>query len=361
MTPLPLAAARADRLRRGINLSHWFSQIYRGPGYVPAHFDTYIRVSDFALIRDMGFDHVRFPVNCEPIMAASADGRLPAEYIARIRARVHELHDHGLSVIIDVHPEDSFKHHLGLSDHAVSGFVSFWEKFAAELSHLDPESTLFEVLNEPCVHNAMRWKRIQDRAVEAIRSVAPRHTLVVTGDQWSLMPDLLALEPPSDRNIIANFHLYDPHVFTHQGAGWVGSWAHAVKDLPYPAEPRAVQQRLQSVTDADARKRITDYTEAGWGPQLYRDFLTPAVDWARARGLCLMCNEFGTYKKFSPRESRLAWVRDVSAALTANGIGWTMWDYAGDFSVVQTDENGVRVPDRELVDALGLSSPVPIA
>ena len=70
MTPLPLAAARADRLRRGINLSHWFSQIYWQPGYSPAHFDTYIRASDFALIRDMGFDHVRFPVNCEPIMAA---------------------------------------------------------------------------------------------------------------------------------------------------------------------------------------------------------------------------------------------------------------------------------------------------
>ena len=54
-------------------------------------------------------------------------------------------------------------------------------------------------------------------------------------------------------------------------------------------------------------------------------------------------------------EELLAQVRDVSATLSANGVGWTMWDYAGDFAVVLR-ENDVRVPDRELVRALGLNS-----
>ncbi len=37
----PVVAARASRLRRGINISHWFAQVYRAEGYTPAHFDAY--------------------------------------------------------------------------------------------------------------------------------------------------------------------------------------------------------------------------------------------------------------------------------------------------------------------------------
>ncbi|MFA6287445.1 MAG: cellulase family glycosylhydrolase [Opitutaceae bacterium] len=353
--PLPLAAARAARLRRGINLSHWFSQVYVEPGYVPAHFDSYIRTADFALIRDMGFDHVRFPINCEPILAAATGGRLPADYVELIRARIAELHDHGLSVIVDIHPEDPFKKQLATSDDAVATFTDFWRQLAAALAHFDPERTFFEVLNEPCIHNAARWNRIQNSLVAAIRSVAPHHTIIITCDQWSLLPDLLALEPPDDRNLIANFHLYDPHIFTHQGAHWVAPWALHIKGLAYPADSKVVAEFLTHVTDADARKQLAEYAEANWNARAYHDFIRPAVEWGRRHGLCLTCNEFGVYKKFSPRASRLAWVRDVSATLSANGIGWTMWDYAGDFAVV-LKENDARVPDRDLVRALGLPS-----
>lgn len=353
MTPLPLAAARAARIRRGINLSHWFSQVYRAPGYVPAHFDTYIGASDFALIRDMGFDHVRFPVACEPILAAATDGALPAGYLARISDRIRDLHAHGLAVIVDVHPEDAFKQQLALSDAAVATFTGFWEQLAGILARFDPEITLFEVLNEPCLHNAARWNRIQHAAVAAIRRAAPEHTIIISGDQWSQLPELLKVEPPDDRNLIANFHLYDPSAFTHQGAGWAAPWAMFTKGLSYPADPKAVAALLATVTDSDARAQLDEYAATRWNTRVYHDFLQPAVAWARAHGLCLTCNEFGVYKKFAPRDSRLAWIRDVSSALAANAIGWTMWDYAGDFAVVVT-ENGVRTPDSALVAALDL-------
>ncbi|CAM2921333.1 glycoside hydrolase family 5 protein [Rariglobus hedericola] len=354
MSPLPLTATRAQRLRRGINLSHWFSQIYVAPGYVPAHFDSYIRVADIALIRDLGFDHVRFPINCEPILAAAAaDGTLPADYLARIQNRIDVILDHGLAVIVDIHPEDAFKKHLATQPAALATFVNFWEQFAAALVRFDPERTFFEVLNEPCVHDPLRWNKIQNTLVEAIRRVAPHHTIIITGDQWSLLPDLLQVTPPADRNIIANFHLYDPHVFTHQGAGWVSPWAMFTKGLTYPADPTFIAEFLKRVTDHDARRQLAEYVVMNWNAQVYHDFIQPAVTWAREHGLVLTCNEFGVYKKFAPRASRLAWVHDVSAALSANGIGWTMWDYAGDFSVVSS-KDGLRVPDIELLHALGL-------
>ena len=352
--PSGLAAARSRRLRRGINLSHWFSQVYSAPGYVPAHFDSYVNTADSALIRDMGFDHVRFAIACEPILAAAANGLLPAGYLARIRDRIREFHEHGLAVIVDIHPEDPFKKQLALSDAAVATFTDFWVQLAGALAHCDPERTFFEVLNEPCIHNAARWNRIQNAVVAALRKTAPHHTIIISGDQWSQLPELLKLTPPEDRNVIANFHLYDPTAFTHQGAGWSPPWALFTTGLTYPADPAFVTGFAKTVTDADARAQLAEYAGMNWSAPVYHDFLQPAVAWGRAHGLCLTCNEFGVYKKFAPRASRLAWVRDVSAALTANGIGWTMWDYAGDFAVV-VQENGVRTPDHELVVALGLS------
>ncbi len=357
MSPLPLVAARACSLRHGINLSHWFSQIYWEPGYVPAHFDTYIRTADFALIRDMGFDHVRFAINCAPILASATDGKLPADYLARIQDQIHDLHDHGLAVIVDIHPEDPFKKDLAHSDAAVATFIDFWVQLAAALAGFDPESTFFEILNEPCIHNAARWNRIQNQTAAAIRRVAPHHTLIISGDEWSNINELLKLTPPDDRNLIANFHLYDPTAFTHQGAGWSPPWAQFTKGLTYPADPKFVAEFLTNVTDADARTQLAEYVEVNWNAQAYHDFLQPAVAWGREHGLCLTCNEFGVYKKFSPRASRLAWIRDVSATLSANDIGWTMWDYAGDFAVV-LKENEIRIPDHGVVDALGLRNRV---
>jgi endoglucanase len=357
--PHPLAARRAARLRRGVNLSHWFSQVYSPLGYTPAHFDAYIRVADIALVRDMGFDHVRFPINCEPILAAAtADGRLPADHVARLRARILEILDHDLAVIVDIHPEDPFKHTLATSDDAAAAFVGFWEKLAAAFADLDPERVVFEILNEPCFHDSARWNRIQNAAAAAIRRVAPHHTLILSGDRWSNVNELLKLDPPDDENLIVNFHLYDPTAFTHQGASWSPPWAMLTKGLTYPADPKFVAEFLAGVTDPDARRQLDEYVEMNWNADAYHRFVQPAVEWARARGLPLTCNEFGVYKEFSPRASRLAWLRDVSATLTANGIGWSVWDYAGSFAVAVKNQYGIRVPDHEVVTALGLPAKV---
>ena len=58
----PIVARRISHLRRGINLSHWFSQVYVAAGYTPAHFDAWITIKDIELIKSVGFDHVRFPI-----------------------------------------------------------------------------------------------------------------------------------------------------------------------------------------------------------------------------------------------------------------------------------------------------------
>jgi hypothetical protein len=67
----------------------------------------------------------------------------------------------------------------------------------------------------------------------------------------------------------------------------------------------------------------------------------------------LTCNEFGAFRKAATPSERAAWIRDVRTALEKYDIGWTMWDYAGGFAVVNKT-NGHAVADAEIVRALGL-------
>jgi len=344
---------RAGHLRHGINFSHWFSQVYSAEGYTPAHFDSYLGESDIALVRSMGFDHVRFPIGCEAIIDPQNPGHLPEAYVGRIERAIETILANGLAVMVDIHPEHPFKQALAESDKAAGGFVDFWGALAGRFAQYDAERTFFEILNEPCICDCKRWNRIQSQAAMAVRQAAPEHTIIISGDHWSQLPELLRLEPPALDNLIANFHLYDPIAFTHQGAGWSPPWAQFTKGLTYPADPAFIENFLAEVSDAEARGELAEYQERSWSLPVYRQFIEPAVAWGKERNLPLTCNEFGVYKKFAPRESRLRWIADLSTALEEAGIGWTMWDYAGDFAVVRR-EDGRRVPDTEVLAALRL-------
>ena len=87
------AARRAEHFRHGINLSEWFAQVYDPKGYTKEHFETWTTAQDLALIRSMGFDHVRLSVNPEPMF------RLPGEYLAYLDAAVQSILDHDLAVL----------------------------------------------------------------------------------------------------------------------------------------------------------------------------------------------------------------------------------------------------------------------
>lgn len=347
----PPAVRRATHLRRGINLSHWYSQVYGKEGYTPAHFDRYNTSADIALIARMGFDHVRFPIACEPFFTEPE--RLNESYVARLEGVIRLLHDHGLAVIVDIHPETPFKEWLRSADENAETFARFWGAFAGRLSAFDAEKTVFEILNEPCVGDAARWNAMQNAALQAVRRAAPDHTVVASGDDCSQIPELLKLDPPTDDNVIYNFHLYDPIAFTHQGAGWSPPWAKFTVGLSYPADPAQIDEIQNGITDPNAQEKLDEYRAENWSLPVYQRFLDDAVAWGARHGVPLTCNEFGVYKKYAPRAARLAWERDISGLLTKSGIGWTKWDYAGDFAIVKV-ENGTRVPDEELVSALGL-------
>ena len=109
----PIVIARAAHLRRGINLSHWFSQVYHKIGYTPEHFDSYMTDADLVLIKAMGFDHVRFTIAPEPILSQADAGRFPADYLTRLDGVVQKLLDLDRAVIIDIHADGAIQKAAG--------------------------------------------------------------------------------------------------------------------------------------------------------------------------------------------------------------------------------------------------------
>ena len=355
-TPLVpfVPASRLAHLRHGLNASEWFAQVYDKRGYTKEHFQSWTTVQDIALMQSMGFDHVRLSVDPQPMMVNHRPDEIPAEYLGYLDAAVKMILDHGLAVVIDLHPDSGFKARLAKDDSFVEELADFWRALARHYSTWDAERVCFEILNEPEFSDRYRWYGVQAKLAAAIREGAPRHTMIATGARWSDDDDLVFIEPLRDPNVIYNFHFYEPHIFTHQGATWGAYFWHWVKGLHYPSSPESAAKVASGVPDAVDRLAVIRYGQEHWDAARIDAEIAQVAEWARQRGVPVVCNEFGVYREYADPRDRKAWIHDVRTALERQGMGWTLWDYSGSFGVV-TKKDGRNIADEITLRALGLT------
>jgi endoglucanase len=349
-------ATRLAHIRHGINLSEWFAQVYDPKGYTKEHFQAWTTATDIALIKSAGFDHVRLSVNPQPMMDAARHRDGSPEYFGYLDAAVKMILDAGLAVEIDMHPDSDFKTRLAKEDDFVARFADFWSTVAQHYASWDPDRVFFEILNEPEMRDAYRWYGVEAKLAAAIRRGAPSNTIIATGANWDNDDDLLFLEPLPDPNVIYVFHFYEPHIFTHQGATWGAYYWHWLKGLHYPSSPENAAQVATLVPEARDRMQVIRYGQDHWDASRIEAEINQAADWAKQRGVPLICNEFGVFRYFSDPHDRATWIKDVRTALELHNIGWAMWDYSGSFGVV-TDRQTKAKLDEVTVRALGLKMP----
>src|SRR5262245_48302679 len=80
-----VSAARLAHLKSGINLSHWFAQSPNND-YSKAHLDSFTTAQDLALIKSMGFDHVRFTIEPGPLFNSADPSSLQTPYLQYLDA-----------------------------------------------------------------------------------------------------------------------------------------------------------------------------------------------------------------------------------------------------------------------------------
>ncbi len=354
ITASAVPASRLAHMRRGINLSEWFAQVYDSKGYAKEHFESWNTTADIALIKSLGFDHVRLSVNPQPMMQAMQQGR-GGEYFGYLDAAMKMILDAGLAVELDMHPDSDFKARLK-EDEFVERFADYWTVVAKHYSSWDADRVFFEILNEPEMRDPYRWYGIEMKLATVIRRAAPAHTIIAAGARWDDDDDMVFLEPLPDPNVVYVFHFYEPHIFTHQGATWGEYYWHWLKGLHYPSTPENAAQIATLVPEAHDRLRVIRYGQDHWDPSRIEAEINQAAEWGQQRHVPVICNEFGVYRTFSDPSDRAAWLRDVHTALERHDIGWTMWDYSGGFGVV-TKKEGKPIADPVTVQALGLKMP----
>jgi endoglucanase len=353
---------RFARVQRGVNLTGWFwGYQWRGAERMQ-EIKSYYDRRDFALLQQLGLTHVRVPIDLGFLYDANSPDLMNAEALAVLDKAISEIQSYNLAVIVDLHSTsiedaEAANNSGRLEDPAfVEAFIQFWQNFAAHLnSTTNPEITFIEPMNEPVFFNdPSLWPPIQSKLIRAIREVAPQHTLIATGALWSGIETLTALEPLPDSNILYNFHFYEPFYFTHQGASWVGDVGiEAMRGVPYPSSPEAIDMMALSLS-AETQGRLAEYGAEYWDASLLREQIGAAADWAREKGVYLICDEFGTYNRFAPPADRGQWLYDARTTLENLGIGWTMWEYLGDFGLAQ-EIDGQRFADNLVIYRLGLN------
>ncbi len=352
---LQTAFARAQHLKHGINASEWFAQ--SANDYSAARTGRYTDDADIALMARLGFDSVRLSIDPTPLERYPRDkDGLNTEFTGRLDHAVDAMLAKGLAVQIDIHPEEDYKLQVRNSSAGVERFTALWRRLAAHYANRNPNLVYFEIMNEPEVNDPYRWEGIQARAAEAIREAAPQNTIIATGPNYSSIADLLTQRLLADGNVIYNFHFYEPHEFTHQGASWGVPWWSYTHEVPYPATESSMEETIKQVPDARDRYDFEHYWLDHWDGHRIRLQMDAVAAWGKANGVPLLCNEFGAYRQVTDPASRMNWIHDVRTALEADGIGWTMWDYRGGFGVVYKQDGQPAKVDPAVVEALGLKS-----
>ena len=352
------ASAPAERmasLKRGVNLGGWFAQ-----GTLSRErFKGHITAEDAGRIRKLGCTFVRLPVD----PAALADPGKPEAFDAgnlKLFDNALDLFQkEGLAVIVCPYMGDGPKHRV-LTDRATTeAFLSFWGRLGRHLAARPTDKLFLQVMNEPSTDDQRAWDDLQLRIVAAIRSAAPKHTIVAASNLranggWDPIGGFVAGRPVEDRNVIYDFHFYDPVQFTHQGAGWMTWQVKEYRNLPYPSTPENIRPHLAGMTTPGARAYAVLYGRERWNKDRLEKQILRAIEWGRKHQVPVLCGEFGVYRRHAPEADRLRYLQDVREVLEKHGLGWAMWEYLGDFGVV-VDKDGKRVVDENTAQALGLS------
>jgi endoglucanase len=317
---------------KGINLGNCFDAPSEG------EWGTTISEKHFQMAKAAGLDHVRLPVRFST--AARSDANPPytikPEFFARVDWAIDQALANKLSIIVDIHHFEEIHKDPNAQK---ARLYAFWEQIGKRYAKRPPE-VAFEILNEP--NGALEPKILNEvtkEALKVIRKTNPTRIVIADAYFWANAERLAELElPAGDKNLVASFHMYEPHLFTHQGAPWMDPpWG--TKGIIFPGPPPTP---ITPVVAAKETKWVADWFEGynklpiaenPGGPKRVFDMFDHAARYVKNTGRRVYMGEFGT-NDFADAQSRENYVWLVRTEAERRGFGWAYWDDGGSFKVM---------------------------
>ena len=325
-------------LGKGTNLAHWLSQTER----IGDERRLFITEQDIAQISELGFDHVRLPID-EKQMWDEQGNRDEATFQIMHNAIDWSLKN-DLLVLIDLHILRS--HHFNATEkplwtepEAQEQFIALWKDLSAVLNEYPVDKVAYELMNEPVADDADDWNRLLAKAFEAVRTLEPNRTVVIGSNRWQAVDTFDELVVPDDDNIILSFHFYEPFLLSHYNTPWTALKGYT-GPVHYPGV--IVTQTEFDAMPEDQQAYVKDWVGREFNRQILEDMMEKPLQRAKELDLPLYCGEYGVFSA-APMPDRLRWYRDMLAILEKHNISSANWNYKSDeFGLIGLDDEPIE-------------------
>ena len=300
----------------------------------------------FKWMRDWGFDFVRIPMaypwylNIDRTRNITPEEtyKIDEKQVEKIEQLVSLAHKYQMHVSLNLHRAPGYCVNAGFHEPfnlwrdqaAQDAFYYHWTMWAKRYKNTSSKLISFDLLNEPSDREDMNdqhsksgpvpgdiYRKVAKGAADAIRKENPNHLIIADGNRTGseVTPEL------KDLNIAQSCRGYNPGIISHYKAPW------AMKDtanLPEPKWPGQVGDKYLS-------------------REMLEKFYQPWID-LKNSGVGVHCGECGAWKK-TPHNVFIAWFTDVTDILTSNDIGFALWNFTGEFGILDSNRDDVAYED----------------
>jgi endoglucanase len=296
----------------------------------------------FKWISDWGFNFVRFPMSYRKWIEGEDVYKIKESTLETIDRAIELGNKYNLHVSLNFHraPGYCINHdldepfNLWKDKEALDAFCYHWELFSKRYKGISSDKLSFDLVNEPPnvkpeVMTRGDYERVVRAAVNAIRNIDNDRLIIAEGVDVGNTP----CPELADLKIGQSCRGYIPFSISHYKAKWVPV------DWDEPVWPNG----MNFDGPWDKAKLEAHYSK-----------------WAELskKGVLVHCGEFGAYNK-TPHAVVLAWLRDVLDILKAYDIGFSLWEFDGEFGILNSGRLDVNYEDwhghkldRELLNLL---------
>ena len=147
-----------------------------------------------------------------------------------------------------------------------------------------------------------------------------------------------------DTNIIYTFHLYEPYVFTHQGASWAGP-ALGTTGIPFPYDSTTMPPMNPSVVGTVGESYYNSYDTDGTCQSIF-NALSIAKNFGVINNVPIWCGEFGSYNAYVPNDgSRCRYTECVKNDLDSLQVPYAYWEWDDGFTLFNGTPSVAHLPE----------------
>jgi endoglucanase len=300
----------------------------------------------FKWMSDWGFDFVRLPMaypyylNIDRSRNITPDEvyNIDEKQVDKIDTLVQLAHKYKMHVSLNLHRAPGYcvnagfyePYNLWTDEEALKAFCFHWKMWAKRYKNVSSKKISFDLLNEPSMREDMNdqhskrsavpgevYRKVAKAASEAIREENKKHLVIADGNNTgsTVIPEI------TDLDIAQSCRGYNPGIISHYKAPWANK---DPENLPEPKWPGQVGDKYLSRA-------------------LLEEFYKPWIELVKS-GVGVHCGECGSWNK-TPHDVFLAWFGDVLGILSENDIGFAVWEFSGDFGVLNSGRADVAYED----------------